>query len=62
MFTVLHNGILVQDNVKLEGGTIWRGEHRVADYKPHEDKLPLMLQDHDNPVRFRNIWIRELAD
>jgi len=61
-FTVLHNGVLVQDNVKLEGGTNWRGEHRVADYKPHENKLPLMLQDHDNPVRFRNIWIRELAD
>ena len=61
-FTVLHNGVLVQDHVELQGGTNWRGEHIVAEYEPHGDKLPLMLQDHDNPVRFRNIWIRELAD
>ena len=61
-FTVLHNGILVHDYVELEGGTNWRGEHMVAEYEPHEDKLPIMLQDHRNPVRFRNIWIRELAD
>lgn len=61
-FTVFHNGVLVHDNVVLEGGTDWRGPHAVSDYKPHESKLPLMLQDHNNPVRFRNIWIRELAD
>lgn len=59
-FTVFHNGVLVQDNVELQGGTGWRGPHAVTDYKPHGDKLPLMLQDHDNPVRFRNIWIREI--
>jgi hypothetical protein len=61
-FTVLHNGVLVQDNVELTGGTDWRGPHAISDYEPHEDKLPIMLQDHGNPVRFRNIWIRELAD
>ncbi|MBA7611801.1 hypothetical protein ES703_19032 [subsurface metagenome] len=61
-FTVLHNGVLVHDNVQLEGGTYWLNEHRVTEYEPHADKLPLMLQDHDSPVRFRNIWIRELAD
>jgi hypothetical protein len=57
--TVLHNGVLVQDNVELSGPT---GHHVRPPYKPTPDKLPLALQDHNNPVRFRNIWIRELAD
>jgi len=61
-FTVFHNGVPVHDHVVLQGGTDWRGKHAVSDYEPHEDKLPIMLQDHGNPVRFRNIWIRELAD
>lgn len=61
-FTVFHNGVLVHSNVSLEGGTNWTGPHSIAGYQPHEDRLPLMLQDHSNPVRFRNIWIRELAD
>jgi hypothetical protein len=61
-FTVFHNGVLVHDNVTLKGGTDWRGEHAVSDYEPHADKLPIMLQDHGNPVRYRNIWIRELED
>jgi hypothetical protein len=61
-FTVLQNGVLVQDHVELQGGTDWRGPHAVSDYKPHPDRLPIMLQDHGNPVRFRNIWIRELAN
>ena len=55
--TVLHNGVLVQDNVELSGPT---GHHVRPPYKPTPDKLPLALQDHDNPVRYRNIWIREL--
>ncbi|MBA7692045.1 hypothetical protein ES703_100603 [subsurface metagenome] len=55
--TVFHNGILVQDNVELMGPTAWK--KRVL-YKPHADKLPLSLQNHGNPVRYRNIWIREL--
>jgi hypothetical protein len=61
-FTVFHNGVLVHDRVELQGGTGWLGPYAVTDYKPHEDKLPLMLQDHDHPVRFRNIWIRQLKD
>jgi len=61
-FTVFHNGVLVQDHVELQGGTGWKGPHAISDYEPHPDKLPIQLQDHGNSVRFRNIWIRELAD
>ncbi len=61
-FTVLHNGVLVQDHVVLQGGTGWKGPYAISDYEPHEDRLPIALQDHGNPVRYRNIWIRELAD
>lgn len=61
-FTVFHNGVLVHDHVELQGGTGWIDEHTITNYSPHEDKLPIMLQDHNNPVRFRNIWIRELGD
>jgi hypothetical protein len=57
--TALHNGVLVQDNVELSGPT---GHHVRPPYKPTPYKLPLSLQDHGNPVRFRNIWIRELAE
>lgn len=55
--TVFHNGILVQDNVELMGPTAHK---KREPYKAHADKLPLSLQDHGNPVRYRNIWIREL--
>ena len=55
--TVLHNGVLVQDNVKVLGPTTWT--ERLV-YKTHPEKLPLSLQDHGNPVRYRNIWVREL--
>ena len=55
--TVLHNGILVQDDMSLLGPT--SNSVRSA-YLAHPDKLPLKLQDHGHPVRFRNIWIREL--
>src|SRR5436190_1114982 len=56
--TVLHNNVLVQDNVALVGPTANRAR---PPYSAHADKLPLSLQDHGHPVRFRNIWIRELA-
>jgi hypothetical protein len=55
--TVFHNGVLVHDNVGFTGRT---AHGRKATYEPHEDRLPLVLQDHGDPVRFRNIWVREL--
>lgn len=61
-FTVLHNGVLVQDHAVLSGGTGWMGPHAASEYKAHPDKLPISLQDHGNPVRFRNVWVRELKD
>jgi hypothetical protein len=57
--TVFHNGVLVQDNVELSGPT---AHHQRPPYKAGPDKLPLALQDHGNPVHFRNIWIRELNE
>jgi hypothetical protein len=57
--TVFHNGVLVQDNVMLSGAT---AHQRRPPYVAHPDKLPIHLQDHGSPVRYRNIWIRELAD
>jgi hypothetical protein len=61
-FTVLHNGVLIQDHAVLSGGTGWMGPHAASEYKAHADKLPFAIQDHGNPVRYRNIWIRELKD
>jgi hypothetical protein len=55
--TVLHNGVLIHNHVALSGPTEWQEQ---PPYKAHPDKLPIMLQDHGDPVRFRNIWIRDL--
>jgi len=57
--TVFHNGVLVQNDVALTGPTGWIGR---APYKAHPERLPIALQDHGNPVRFRNIWVRELGN
>lgn len=56
--TVLHNGVLVQNNFELLGDTPF---NRPPRYRPHPPELPIRLQDHRNPVRFRNIWVREIA-
>jgi len=55
--TVFLNGVLTQDNVELTGPTA----HKMRPaYKVTPEKLPLELQDHNHPVRYRNIWLREL--
>jgi hypothetical protein len=57
IFTVFHNGVLIQNHVEVKGTTTNIGEPK---YEPHPAKAPLALQDHGNPVSYRNIWIREL--
>lgn len=54
--TVLHNGVLVQNHAEVQGPTAWIGH---PPYEAH-GCAPLRLQDHGNPSRFRNIWVREL--
>jgi hypothetical protein len=56
-FTILHNGVLVQNHVILQGVTEHIG---LPEYEAHDLKQPLLLQDHGNKVSFRNIWVREL--
>lgn len=56
--TVIHNGVLVQNHRALLGPT----EHRrVGTYSAHEPTGQIKLQDHGNPMRFRNIWVRPLT-
>jgi hypothetical protein len=55
-FTILQNGVLVQNNVQLWGPTEYIG---IPKYRKH-GPAPIVLQDHGNPVSFRNIWIRKL--
>jgi hypothetical protein len=54
--TVFHNGVLVQDHYELKGPTTYAGYPK---YEAHGD-MPLLLQDHGNPVKYRNVWIRKL--
>jgi hypothetical protein len=56
--TVFLNGVLVQHAMELIGPTT----NKVRKpYEAHPEKLPISLQDHGHPVRFRNVWVRELA-
>lgn len=54
--TVFLNGVLIQDHTEIKGTTEYIGAPKII---PH-GKGPLKLQDHGNPVSYRNIWIREL--
>jgi len=56
--TVFHNGVLIHHRVELAGPTLYRGDPA---YEAHADRLPIMLQDHGNPVSYRNIWLREFG-
>lgn len=55
--TVFHNGVLTQHAAELDGPTVYRGLPR---YQYHTPRQPIRLQDHKDPVSFRNIWLREL--
>ena len=56
--TVLHNGVVVHNNLEIEGTTFHK---KKAEYSTHESGY-IHLQDHGNPIRFRNVWIRELPE
>lgn len=57
--TAFHNGVLIQNNVELTGPTGWVNR---APYAAHPEKQPIAFQDHGNPVRYRNVWVRELGN
>jgi hypothetical protein len=57
--TVFHNGVVVQHATELTGPTAHKAR---PPYAAHPDRLPLMLQEHGNPVRYRNIWVRALPE
>ncbi|WP_440874672.1 3-keto-disaccharide hydrolase [Thalassotalea sp. PLHSN55] len=55
--TVLHNGVLIQDHFEIEGTTMYVGKAKY--FNAHGCK-PILLQDHNGEISFRNIWLREL--
>lgn len=55
--TVIHNGVLVLNNVELKGPTEYIG---IPHYVAHPAALPIHLQDHGDLVSYRNVWVRKL--
>ncbi len=56
--TVIHNGVVVHNHFELQGGTYY--DRPAKYYEKHPVKQPIRLQNHGNPVKFRNIWLREI--
>lgn len=59
MITVLHNGVVVHHGSEPYGPTSWVLHDK---YNPNQVEGPISLQDHGNPVRYRNIWVRKLVE
>ena len=55
--TCLHNGVAILNHFEIQGSTEW---DKPPHYDKHPERQPIHLQYHGNPVRFRNIWIREM--
>ena len=55
--TVIHNGVVVHNHFELQGNTNF---DRPAAYEKHPEKQPIRLQNHSNPVKYRNIWVRDI--
>jgi len=56
--TVFHNGVLIHNHVGLRGPTVYIG---LPEYEAHGERAPILLQDHSNPVSYRNIWVRDIS-
>jgi hypothetical protein len=57
--TVFHNGVVVHNGTAFWGPTAHK---KIDPYAPDTARGPVALQDHGNPVRYRNVWIRALKD
>jgi hypothetical protein len=57
--TVFHNGVLIHNRRELMGPMAHK---KATAYAAHADRLPIGLQEHGNPVRFRNVWVREIEE